>query len=129
MTMENKTMGSSPPAPELQPGVAERRRFPRYRLSAPITVRSKGLPEMRGMSIDISEGGMSAAVGVGLKVGDAVELEPVGGAAAAAVVRRILGRLCGFEFLNLSPEQAEKVREMSGMFPLYRPRTLDLWKR
>ncbi len=127
--MENMTMGSSPPAPELPPGVAERRRFPRYRLSAPITVRSKGLPEMRGMSIEISEGGMSAAVGVGLKVGDAVELEPVGGAAAAAVVRRILGRLCGFEFLNLSPEQARKVREMSGMFPLYRPRTLDLWKR
>ena len=88
-----------------------------------------GLPEMRGMSIEISEGGMSAAVGVGLKVGDAVELEPVGGAAAVAVVRRILGRLCGFEFLNLSPEQAGKVREMSGMFPLYRPRTLDLWKR
>jgi len=127
--MENMTMGSSPPAPELPPGVAERRRFPRYRLSAPITVRSEGLPEMRGMSIEISEGGMSAAVGVGLKVGDAVELEPVGGAAAAAVVRRILGRLCGFEFLNLSPEQAGKVREMSGMFPLYRPRTLDLWKR
>src|SRR5580700_4489928 len=129
MTMENKTMGSSPPAPELPPDVADRRRFPRYRLSAPITVRSKGLPEMRGMSIEISEGGMSAAVGVGLKVGDAVELEPVGGAAAAAVVRRILGRLCGFEFLNLSPEQAGKIREMSGMFPLYRPRTLDLWKR
>ena len=55
--------------------IADRRRFPRYRLSAPITVRSMGLPEMRGMSIEISEGGMSAAVGVGLKVGDAVELE------------------------------------------------------
>jgi c-di-GMP-binding flagellar brake protein YcgR len=123
------TMSTTTIAREVPLVIADRRRFPRYRLSAPITVRSKGLPEMRGMSIEISEGGMSAAVGVGLKVGDAVELEPVGGAAAAAVVRRILGRLCGFEFLNLSPEQAGKVREMSGMFPLYRPRTLDLWKR
>jgi hypothetical protein len=114
---------------EVPVGGSERRKFPRYRYSAPIIVRSANVPEMRGMSVEISECGASVIVGASLKVGDTVELEPVGGGAAAAVVRRSFGKLCGFEFLDLSPEQAGKIREMCRMLPLYRSKTLDLWER
>lgn len=81
------------------------------------------------MTVEISECGASIVVGASLTVGDTVELEPVGGGIASAVVRRNFGRLYGFEFLNLSAEQAEKIKEMCKMLPLYRSKTLDLWKR
>jgi hypothetical protein len=80
------------------------------------------------MTVEISECGMSAVIGAALKVGDRVELEPVGGSETAAVVRRTLGNLCGFEFLSLSPKQAAKIREMCATLPRYRSRTLDLWQ-
>jgi c-di-GMP-binding flagellar brake protein YcgR len=122
-------MSESHVAPEVAQQAADRRRFPRHRYSAPIVVRLANAPEARGMSLEISECGMSAVVGAALKVCDRVELEPVGVGAATAVVRRTLGNLCGFEFLNLSSEQAGKIREMCVMLPRYHSRTLDLWKR
>jgi hypothetical protein len=81
------------------------------------------------MSVEISESGASVIVGASLKVGDMVELEPVGGSPAAAVVRRSLGKICGFEFLDLSQHQAGKIREMCKMLPQYRSKTLDIWDR
>jgi hypothetical protein len=116
-------------APEVPADVAERRRFPRYRYSAPITVRPAHIDEHRGMSVEISECGASIVVGAPLNVGDTVQLEPIGGGAAHAVVRRCRGKLYGFEFLSLSAEQAAKIREICRMLPLYRSKTLDLWER
>ena len=122
-------MNPSPIAKEVPLGVPERRRFPRYRYSAPIIVRAANVPEARGMTVEISECGASIVVGASLKLDDTVELEPVGGGIASAVVRRNFGRLYGFEFLNLSAEQAGKIEEMCKMLPLYRSKTLDLWER
>jgi PilZ domain len=116
-------------ATEVPLSVPERRRFPRYRYSAPLIVRAANVAEARGMTVEISECGASVIVGALLKVGDTVELEPVGGGIASAVVRRGLGRLYGFEFLNLSAEQAGKIREMGKTLPAYRSKTLDLWQR
>jgi hypothetical protein len=79
--------------------------------------------------MEISECGMSLMVGGPLKGGDIVELEPIGGGRATAVVRRGLGKLYGFEFLQLSSEQAANIREMCKMLPSYRSKTLDLWER
>ena len=79
--------------------------------------------------MEISECGTSAMLGSSLTVGETVELEPVGGGPAAAIVRRCVGQLYGFEFLHLSPEQAAKIREMGKMLPPYRSGTLDLWQR
>jgi hypothetical protein len=81
------------------------------------------------MSVEISEYGLSAVTGMILNVGDLVELEPIGGSSVSAVIRRRFGRFCGFEFLNLSTEQAEKIREMCRMLPQYRSKTLDLWQQ
>jgi hypothetical protein len=69
--------------------------------------------------MEISEGGLSALVGADFHVGDRLELDPVGGGKAEAIVRRSVGRLCGFEFLNLSPEQVENIRERCKKLPLH----------
>jgi hypothetical protein len=108
--------------------VGERRKFPRYRYSGRIIIRAANGLEVQGMSVEISECGMSAVTSAALGVGDLVEVEPISGGAVSAVVRRSLGRLCGFEFLNLGAEQAGKIREMCRMLPLYRSKTLDVWK-
>ena len=92
-------------------------------------VRHADSPEQRGMSVEISECGTSIMIGGFLNVGDKVELEPVGSGTATAIVRRCRGRLYGFEFLDLSPEQTEKIRAVCKMLPAYRSRTLDLWDR
>jgi len=123
------TMSPSLPTPEVPAGVAERRRFPRYRYSAPINVRPANVSERRGMSVEISECGASIVVGASLNVGDTVQLEPIGGGVAQAVVRRSRGRLYGFEFLALSAEQAAKIREICRMLPRYHSKTLDLWEQ
>lgn len=115
-------------ATEARLSVGERRRFLRYRYSAPIIVRAANALEVQGMSVEISECGMSAVTSASLGVGDSVDVEPIGGGAVSAVVRRSLGRLCGFEFLNLSAAQAGKIREMCRMLPLYRSKTLDVWE-
>jgi|ERR1700720_427030 c-di-GMP-binding flagellar brake protein YcgR len=113
---------------EVSPGT-ERRKSPRYRYSAPITVRAANAPEAPGMTVEISQGGMSAVIGAVLNLGDTVELEPVGGGVTTAVVRRSFGKIYGFEFLNLSSQQHEKIKATCTMLPLYRSKTLDLWNR
>jgi hypothetical protein len=114
--------------PAVVPSVSERRRFPRYRYSVPIIVRSANAPESRAMSVEISECGLSAVTGAALTVGDSVELDPIGGRSVTAIIRRRFGRFCGFEFMNLSAEQAGKIREMCRMLPQYRSKTLDPWQ-
>jgi len=115
-------------ATEVPRNVVERRMFPRYRYSAPIVIRAANVPEIQGMTLEISECGTSVMAGASLNVGDTVEMKPVGGGTATAVVRRTFRRLYGFEFLNLSPEQTERINEMCKMLPLYRSRILDVWK-
>jgi PilZ domain-containing protein len=122
-------MGPDVIATEVSLGMAERRKFPRYRYSAPIVVHPTNGPEVRGMALEISESGMSAMVGGSLKVGDTVELELGSGGPSVAAVRRCLGKLCGFEFLSLGPDQAAKIREMCRALPLYHSETSDPWAR
>lgn len=67
---------------------------------------------MPGLSVEISQGGMSAVASSGvLRVGETVELEPVAGGRASAVVRYKLGELYGFAFVELSVEQAQRIAE------------------
>jgi c-di-GMP-binding flagellar brake protein YcgR len=91
--------------------VSERRRSPRYWLSVLLTIRAADGSAMQGLSVEISEGGMSAMASAPLNVGDAVELEPVEGGRVSAVVRHKLGQMYGFEFVELSGEQAQRIAE------------------
>jgi PilZ domain len=91
--------------------LADRRRHPRYRFSEPMKVRCQDGACLDGMSVELSQSGMSAMIQGPLKPGDVVRLQPVTGVITAAVVRHKLGMLYGFEFLELAGEQAGKIAE------------------
>src|ERR1700687_1447462 len=103
-----KTEHDSQPMPA---GVSERRKRPRYWLTVLMTIHSADGSAMPGLSVEISEGGMSAMASNPLKVGETVELEPVEGGRVSAVVRHKLGQMYGFEFVDLSAEQAQRIAE------------------
>ena len=112
---------------EASPGVPDRRRHARYRYSVPITVHSKnGSSAIRGMSLEISESGMSAMISDELTVGDTVELEPIVSSRVSALVRRHHGKIYGFEFLNLTKAQIRRIVKECEMLPTYQSHTLDI---
>jgi PilZ domain len=89
----------------------ERRRSPRYRFSEAMAVQCPGGALMTGISVEISQGGMSAMVNGLLQVGDAAEVYPVAGAPVQARVRHKLGLLYGFEFTEISAAQLRQIEE------------------
>ena len=64
----------------------------------------------------MSTSGLSAMVSGALCEGDTVTLEPVAGGPASARVRHQLGRLYGFEFVDLSAEQTAQIEQNSLKF-------------
>jgi hypothetical protein len=89
----------------------DRRRHPRYRFSEPMKVCRPDGACLDGVSVELSQSGMSAMIRGSLAPGDVVRLQPVTGVDTAAVVRHKLGMLYGFEFLELANEQAGKIAE------------------
>jgi len=91
------------------------RRHTRFLFSVPVMLRyllADGLRTTRGMSVDISEGGMAAIVQAGLHVGETVEINlalPASPLHTLAIVRYVTGSRSGFEFLGLTPEQRNKI--------------------
>jgi PilZ domain len=110
----------------LSPTVPDRRRHPRYRFSAPITIRSADGLTMQGISIEISQTGMSAITADVLTVNDTVELKPIASGKVLARVRRVVGRIYGFEFLNLTAEQGLRIAEICRSLPLYHGESLGI---
>lgn len=96
----------------------DRRKFPRRRLSTPVTVWSStaGVP---AMTLEISESGLSACTNAALNVGDEVAIEPIGQGKASAIVRRKLGHVYDFEFLRLQDEQLQEIQRLCRNLPLY----------
>jgi hypothetical protein len=91
--------------------LADRRRHPRYRFSEPMRVCRQDGASLEGISVEISQSGMSAMIQGPLKPGEVVRLQPVTGVVTVAVVRHKLGMLYGFEFLELAREQVVKIAE------------------
>lgn len=104
----------------------DRRRHPRYRLSVPITIRSAEGASIPGISIEISESGISAITADPLKVNDTVELEPVAAGRVSALVRHSMGRVYGFEFLNLTADQTQRIKESCKVLTRYQGNTLGI---
>jgi c-di-GMP-binding flagellar brake protein YcgR len=100
--------------------VPERRRRPRYWLSALMTIRPPDGSAISGLSVDISEGGISVMSDAPLKVGDTVELEPVEDGRVSAVVRHKLGQMYGLEFVDLSAGRARRIAESCQKFAVQR---------
>jgi hypothetical protein len=99
------------PAPKPSEALPDRRRHPRYRFSVPINIYAADGAVIPGISVEISESGMSAIAAGSLQLGTTVELEPIPAGRVSALVRRNVGRIYGFEFLNLTPEQVGQISE------------------
>jgi hypothetical protein len=108
------------------PETSDRRRTPRYRFSVPVAIRSGDGASMRGITIEISETGTSAIIANSLKVADTVELEPIAGGTVRAAVRHNVGKVYGFEFLNLTVEQSARIRESCKLLPRYLSKALGI---
>jgi hypothetical protein len=106
-------------SPNSEAVLHERRREPRYRLCMPITLLLSEGKAFCGLTIEMSVLGFSAAVGTQLEIGTAVYVRPIAGAEARAKVRRRIGRIHGFEFVDLSPQQWNKLREFLSTRQLY----------
>ena len=113
--------GTKPSDPPQQ----DRRKRVRYRYTESMIVHLGDSSMLPGISVEISESGMSAVVPSALRVGQSVELEPVAGGKIAGVVRHKLGQLYGFEFVGLSAEQARKIGETCEKFGLHRHKQRD----
>ena len=112
--MQTESISSEAPKTGL-----DRRRFPRHRLSTPVTVWLSDGSAVRAMTLEISVSGLSACTSTPMKVGDEVGIEPIGGGKAPAIVRRKLGNVYGLEFLRLANEQAGEVQRLCSRLPLY----------
>jgi hypothetical protein len=81
---------------------------------------------MRGISIEISASGASAITAGSLKLNDTVELQEIVADKVLALVRRNVGKVYGFEFLNLTPDQARRITERCKLLPRYQSRSLGI---
>jgi hypothetical protein len=104
----------------------DRRRHPRYRLSVPLTIRGADGAVSRGISVEISTSGLSAIVAEPLQLDDTVELEPISAVNVLALVKRRIGKIYGFEFLELTAEQTQRIVDRCKSLPRYRGKSLGI---
>jgi hypothetical protein len=79
----------------------DRRHQPRFKLEVAITIHSKTCGVVKGHTVDISESGLSAMLGLELPVGELVEVDltlPFGRVTMYAVVRQRNAFRYGFQF-------------------------------
>jgi hypothetical protein len=72
------------------------------------------------------ESGLSAIAANSFRIGDKVELEPVAGGKVIAVIRRTTGRVYGFEFVDLTSEQALRITESCKTLAVYHGEKLGI---
>jgi c-di-GMP-binding flagellar brake protein YcgR len=91
------------------------RQYPRYVFTVPVTVRHwppQGFKTARGMTVDISEGGMAAIMPDSLRVGEIVEIDlplAVGLLNTLATVKYNSENRSGFEFVGLSARDRQQI--------------------
>ncbi len=100
-------------------GQDDRRRHKRFRFAIPISVRFGDGAPIPAMTLEISEGGLSAVLASPLNLGGTVQLESVAPGAISAQVSHKVGKIYGFEFLKLTEEQATRLRFICGRLPRY----------
>jgi hypothetical protein len=123
---EDRPMQTDLDVQKLSETLPDRRRHARYRFSVPINIYAAGGVAIRGISLEISESGLSAITATSLQLGAIVELEPVLSNRVSALVRRNVGRIYGFEFLNLTAEQTRQINESCKTRARYQTGTLGI---
>jgi hypothetical protein len=107
-------------SPTTVPAHGPVRRYPRTLFSVPVTLRhlvTGGIRITRGISLDISEGGLGAIVQGDLRVGEMVEIDvriAEWRLSAVAIVRHTSGIQSGFEFLGLTAEERQQIDNATG---------------
>ena len=112
--------------PPKSPEAIDRRRNPRYRFSVPITICAADGLIIPGISIEISASGISAISASPLTINETVNLTPIANGTVLARVRHNVGKVYGFEFLNLTPEQTQQIIDKCRFLPLYRGKSLGI---
>ena len=88
-------------------------------LTVPMTLRhlnAAGVGKSRGITLDISEGGIGALVQGNLHVGETVEIDlrfPQHPLSTFALVRHTSSARSGFEFRGLTPEQRKQIADVA----------------
>ena len=103
-----------------------RRLHARYRFSAPISVHTGDGRAIRAMTLEISVRGLSAMLASPLAIGETVQLDPVAAGTVTAQVRHQVGKIFGFEFLQISEEQSNKLRDECRRLPIYPPNRMGI---
>lgn len=88
--------------------MVEARRHRRFKLVAAVRVYPRGCPVVRGQTVDLSESGISAMLGIEVPVGEVVRLEftlPLGEVEVLAMVRQRSAFRYGFQFVETSSAQ------------------------
>jgi c-di-GMP-binding flagellar brake protein YcgR len=99
------------------------RRYPRWIYSAPLTVRhldAGGVRKLRGITLDLSEGGMGALIQGILNLGEAVEIDlhfEQHAFNAVAIVRHTSSIRSGFEFLGMTAEERAQIASIVSCKP------------
>ena len=97
----------------------DRRRHKRFRLSVPISISGSDASIIPAMTLEVSEGGLSAVLVSELQIGDTVKVYPVAGETLTARVCHRVGKVYGFEFLDVSDQQVSRLRETCSRLPRY----------
>jgi PilZ domain len=111
-----KTAAAARSSPEAS---TDRRRYKRYRLSVPVSVSGSDASIIPAITLEVSEGGLSAVLVSDLKIGEIVKVYPIAGETLAARVRHRVGKIHGFQFLDVSEEQAGRLRDVCSKLPRY----------
>lgn len=96
------------------------RRYPRALFSVPLRLRhlmAGGISTTRGITLDISEGGLGALVQGDLRLGETVEIDlqlPEQSLSTIAIVRHTSNVRSGFEFLGMTPEERLQIAQTCG---------------
>jgi c-di-GMP-binding flagellar brake protein YcgR len=99
------------------------RRYPRSIFTAPLALRhlgAGGVRKLRGITLDVSEGGLGALVQGNLQLGEAVEVDMhIDGQVlnAVAIVRHTRDVRSGFEFLGMTSEERSQIAEIISRKP------------
>jgi PilZ domain len=106
-------------SPNSANSLVDKRRCDRYRFSTPISVSGNDASIISGITLEISEAGLSAVLASPLRIGDTVKLYPVVADTVTAQVRHNVGKIYGFQFLGMTNGQLGKLREMCRTLPRY----------
>jgi c-di-GMP-binding flagellar brake protein YcgR len=114
-----ESRGRSDVAPPKKIQALPQREHPRTIFSVPLKLRhlaNERLGAARGISLDISQGGLGAIVQGNLRIGEAVQIDftlDKRKLTTIGIVRHASNERCGFQFLGLNEEERRQIMTLA----------------